>query len=161
MQKLTQEQKERVRQLKLSANANLSMAFLKREKFAKAQKYAGRALDLDPAHVKSLFRRGQASLALGDLDAAKEDFDSVAELDPGNKALPRERKKLQQRFKEHRKREQATYRNLFAQQDAADETGVQASEAEQAKDLDAGAMDQTTAEDEEQQGASEQKMGAA
>lgn len=40
-------------------------------------------LDIDPNHVKSLWRRGRARVAVGDWDAAAADLKAAAALDPG------------------------------------------------------------------------------
>jgi len=133
-QELSDQMKDRVWELKLSANANLAMAFLKREKYAKVLMFATRALDMDPNHVKSIFRRAQAQLRLGDLDGAKAGFDRVAELDPENKALPKERRRLREMLKRHNEKEKRKYQRIFggakseANGDAEGETNDEAND---------------------------------
>ena len=52
--------------------SNLAATLLKMDEPMDALEYAEKALRFDPKHVKSLFRRGQAHLALGNFAAVTE-----------------------------------------------------------------------------------------
>ncbi|XP_059833491.1 RNA polymerase II-associated protein 3 isoform X2 [Hypanus sabinus] len=79
--------------------ANRAMAFLKLEKkgsgldkavadwqrFAEAEADCSQAISLDNTYSKAFARRGTARLCLGKLKEAKEDFEMVLRLEPGNK----------------------------------------------------------------------------
>lgn len=110
---ITDDHRQRIRLLRLGANANLALVELKRERWMRAVQFARAALDVDPQHVKSHFRCGLALLELNDLDAAKECFDMVHALDPENAALPRAVQKLNRKVKEQRQREANLYRGAF------------------------------------------------
>ncbi|KAJ2803473.1 RNA polymerase II-associated protein 3 [Coemansia guatemalensis] len=66
------------------------MALLKLERFAEAIDSCSRALAIDPANVKALWRRGTASFSLGRLNNAKHDFEAGLNIEPGNKILAAE-----------------------------------------------------------------------
>ncbi|KAJ2077461.1 Serine/threonine-protein phosphatase 5 [Coemansia sp. RSA 988] len=73
---------------------NQAMAFLKLERFAEAIDSCSRALAIEPANVKALWRRGTANFGLGYLHDAKHDFDAGLEIEPGNRMLAAELKKI-------------------------------------------------------------------
>jgi FK506-binding protein 8 len=72
------------------------------------------ALELDPNHIKCLFRRGKCLLDLGDLDAARDDLARVQELDPSNRELLVELKRLRDAAAAHDREEAKKYRRMFS-----------------------------------------------
>jgi len=68
------------------AFSNRSMAYLKLGQFAAAEGDATRALELDGANAKALFRRGCAKEGLGDKEGAIQDFETLLLQDPKNSA---------------------------------------------------------------------------
>lgn len=64
--------------------SNRSQAYLKLKAHAKAYDDANRAILMDPAHVKSIGRRGTAAYYLGRIKEAKIDFIKALQLDPNN-----------------------------------------------------------------------------
>jgi peptidylprolyl isomerase len=87
-------QLEQLRALRCSLPANRCMAELKLGRFADAAKSASEALAADPAHSKSLFRRGVARAALGELGDAKADLVAAGKLAPADAAIRAELEKV-------------------------------------------------------------------
>ena len=73
------------------AYANRAMARLKLQRWGEAETDCTAALSLDAFHVKALQRRGTAFRAQNKLFEAACDFDTVARLEPGNRAALKER----------------------------------------------------------------------
>lgn len=74
----------------------------------------GQALDLDPNHVKCLFRRGKCLLELGKLDEARDDLTRVQELEPDNREVLVELKRLREAVAAHDREESKKYRKMFS-----------------------------------------------
>ncbi|XP_044279003.1 RNA polymerase II-associated protein 3 [Varanus komodoensis] len=74
--------------------ANRAMAYLKIQKYEEAEKDCTQAVLLDSSYSKAYARRGTARAALGKLKEAMQDFETVLELEPGNKQAMNEIMKL-------------------------------------------------------------------
>uniref|UniRef100_A0A3P9K856 RNA polymerase II-associated protein 3 n=1 Tax=Oryzias latipes TaxID=8090 RepID=A0A3P9K856_ORYLA len=74
--------------------ANRAMAFLKLER-CEAEEDCSRAISLDNTYSKAFARRGTARAALRKPLEAKQDFERLLELEPGNKQALNELQKLQ------------------------------------------------------------------
>jgi hypothetical protein len=85
------EQLKKAADIRLSLANNLAMCCLKTEEFGKAVSFANRALDVDPANAKAIYRRGQGHFGCRDYADAKVDLLRACKLDPKSKAM---RKKL-------------------------------------------------------------------
>ncbi len=70
-------------------------------------------LRLDANNIKALFRRGQASLALGEIENALKDFNRIHELEPENKAAINQITICKHKIKEHTEREKKMYAGMF------------------------------------------------
>ncbi|XP_074526041.1 protein unc-45 homolog B [Halichoeres trimaculatus] len=66
---------------------NRSACYLKKESYANAASDASKAIDVDAADVKALFRRCQALEKLGKLDMAFKDVQRCATIEPKNKTF--------------------------------------------------------------------------
>uniref|UniRef100_A0A6Q2X2V3 Protein unc-45 homolog B n=2 Tax=Esox lucius TaxID=8010 RepID=A0A6Q2X2V3_ESOLU len=66
---------------------NRSACFLKKESYANAASDATKAIDVDAADVKALFRRCQALEKLGKLDMAFKDVQRCSTIEPKNKTF--------------------------------------------------------------------------
>uniref|UniRef100_A0A3P9KMW7 Protein unc-45 homolog B n=1 Tax=Oryzias latipes TaxID=8090 RepID=A0A3P9KMW7_ORYLA len=66
---------------------NRSACFLKKESYANAASDASKAIDVDAADIKALYRRCQALEKLGKLDMAFKDVQRCATLEPKNKTF--------------------------------------------------------------------------
>ncbi|KFV03481.1 Protein unc-45 B, partial [Pterocles gutturalis] len=64
---------------------NRAACFLKKEEYAKAASDASRAIDINAADIKALYRRSQALERLGKLDQAFKDAQKCATIEPRNK----------------------------------------------------------------------------
>ncbi|XP_054435838.1 LOW QUALITY PROTEIN: peptidyl-prolyl cis-trans isomerase FKBP4-like, partial [Pteronotus mesoamericanus] len=94
--------------LRLASHLNLAMCHLKLQAFSAAIESCNKALELDSNKEKSLFRRGEAHLAVNDFDLARADFQKVLQLYPSNKATKAQLAVCHQRI-----REQLTRENRF------------------------------------------------
>nr|XP_060633534.1 RNA polymerase II-associated protein 3 [Anolis sagrei ordinatus] len=65
--------------------ANRAMAYLKIQKYIEAEEDCTKAVLLDSSYSKAYARRGTARTALGKLQEALQDFETVLNLEPGNK----------------------------------------------------------------------------
>ncbi|XP_023394270.1 peptidyl-prolyl cis-trans isomerase FKBP5 [Pteropus vampyrus] len=108
----------------LAAFLNLAMCYLKLREYTKAVECCDKALGLDSANEKGLYRRGEAQLLMNEFESAKGDFEKVLEVNPQNKAARLQISVCQKRAKEHNERDRRIYANMFkkfAEQDAKEE----------------------------------------
>jgi tetratricopeptide (TPR) repeat protein len=68
----------------------------------------------DSKNVKAIFRRATAFVALGDYEAALEDFKGAQELEPNNKATINQIAICKHKLKQYHEQEKARYKNMFA-----------------------------------------------
>ncbi|CAO3609230.1 unnamed protein product [Mucor hiemalis] len=73
---------------------NCAMAFLKTNSFLEAEKDCTRGIQLQPKNVKALWRRGIALRELGRINEARKDFEAGLAIEPNNKSILDELKKL-------------------------------------------------------------------
>ncbi|OWK13438.1 FKBP5, partial [Cervus elaphus hippelaphus] len=105
----------------LAAFLNLAMCYLKLREYTKAVECCDKALGLDSANEKGLYRRGEAQLLMNEFESAKGDFEKVLEVNPQNKAARLQISMCQKKAKEHNERDRRIYANMFkkfAEQDA-------------------------------------------
>ncbi|XP_051043074.1 peptidyl-prolyl cis-trans isomerase FKBP5 isoform X2 [Phodopus roborovskii] len=105
----------------LAAFLNLAMCYLKLREYTKAVECCDKALGLDSANEKGLYRRGEAQLLMNEFESAKGDFEKVLEVNPQNKAARLQICMCQKKAKEHNERDRRVYANMFtkfAEQDA-------------------------------------------
>ncbi|XP_044474281.1 peptidyl-prolyl cis-trans isomerase PASTICCINO1 [Mangifera indica] len=60
---------------------NVAACFLKMGECRKSIEACNKVLDANPAHVKALYRRGMAYMAVGDFEEAKSDFEMMIKVD--------------------------------------------------------------------------------
>lgn len=105
----------------LAAFLNLAMCYLKLREYNKAVECCDKALGLDSANEKGLYRRGEAQLLMNEFESARGDFERVLEVNPQNKAARLQISMCQKKAKEHNERDRRVYANMFkkfAEQDA-------------------------------------------
>ncbi|ELK33795.1 Peptidyl-prolyl cis-trans isomerase FKBP5 [Myotis davidii] len=105
----------------LAAFLNLAMCYLKLREYTKAVECCDKALGLDSANEKGLYRRGEAQLLMNEFESAKGDFEKVLAVNPQNKAARLQISMCQKKAKEHNERDRRIYANMFtkfAEQDA-------------------------------------------
>lgn len=71
-------------------------------------------MELESTNIKALYRRVQAYIELLDLDYAHADIKKALDLDPNNKEVKLEYKRLKQKQVEQNKKEAKLYGNMFA-----------------------------------------------
>ncbi|XP_043223981.1 FK506-binding protein-like [Amphibalanus amphitrite] len=94
---LSEAERAAVASARLACRANLSAVLLRRGRHEAARAAASRVLIEQPNHVRCLYRRGAANLALQDHEDAERDLRRVLELDPGNAAATRQMALLDKR----------------------------------------------------------------
>eukprot|EP00930_Biecheleria_cincta_P089362 TRINITY_DN78650_c0_g1_i1.p1 TRINITY_DN78650_c0_g1~~TRINITY_DN78650_c0_g1_i1.p1 ORF type:complete len:201 (+),score=62.99 TRINITY_DN78650_c0_g1_i1:153-755(+) len=110
---------EDVKKLKQSTHLNMAACYLKVGEHRKCIDACSKALAHSPIS-KAYFRRGQAHLELRNLDEAKEDFEEAQKLEPQDKAIEMELKKLKVAFSKHEAQERKRYANMFSKSSKAD-----------------------------------------
>jgi histone-lysine N-methyltransferase SETD3 len=101
------------RELRLSLWLNLGASNLKLEQFESAVKSCDAALELDPKHVKALYRRGCALMGLDAWAEAKANFRTALELDPNNKGVRRELREAMEQIKGQKQAEKTKFAGMF------------------------------------------------
>ena len=112
-QAISPEQWKQVSELKVASASNLAMCHLKLGNTEKARDNCTKALAIEPANVKALFRRGKCHAALNAIDEAKDDFEAVLAADPANREAPRELQALKSKFAARHKKEQKKFAGFF------------------------------------------------
>lgn len=107
------EQMAQIRELKIAHHSNLAICLLKMGSVEKARDNCNKALAIDAANIKCLFRRGKCHSQLGALDEAKADFEQVLAQQPDNRDALREMQTLRTRFASHKKKEQKRFAGFF------------------------------------------------
>lgn len=102
-----------IRELRVSTNLNCSVCYLKLGDTTRAVDFAQRAVDLDSENKKSVYRRGQALLAKGELDGAQRDLNIAAVAFPADKGVKEDIKKLAEKFKAITQKERAQFAGIF------------------------------------------------
>jgi histone-lysine N-methyltransferase SETD3 len=100
-------------ELRLSLWLNLAASNLKLEQFDSAVKSCDAALELEPKNVKALYRRGCALMGLDEWTEAKSNFRTALELDPNNKGIRTELRKLMEQMKLAKQAEKTKFAGMF------------------------------------------------
>lgn len=87
------------RQLKLQCCLNDALASLKLRQARDALASCNKALEIESANLKGLYRRAQAQYQLGDLDEADVDLKTLLEYDPNNTSAINERRRIKREYK--------------------------------------------------------------
>ena len=104
---------EEVKALQVALNLNLAACQLKLGQESHASSNCSRVLVRDPGNVKALYRRGLASMRLGDLDQAEEDLREAGRREPGNTAVQKKLRELTQLKQRHSTRLSHALRPMF------------------------------------------------
>ena len=78
---------------------NRAMAWLKLEMYKECIQDCSRALEIDGKSIKSFWRRGVAKASLKDFKGSIKDFEAALVLEPGNKSIREDYKKVFLKFK--------------------------------------------------------------
>lgn len=101
-----EKEEQQMKEVSLKLFLNLSLCDLKQTRSGRACKYARKALDLDRKNVKALFRLAQGLRQLGEFEDAKKQISKAHRLDPRNKDINAEMKKLDEEMLRYRERNQ-------------------------------------------------------
>ncbi|KAL5562177.1 hypothetical protein UlMin_031924 [Ulmus minor] len=129
----SEEEKKQAKALKVACNLNNAACKLKLKDYKQAEKLCTKVLEAQSNNVKALYRRAQAYIQLADLDLAEFDVKKALEIDPENRDVKLEYKKLKEKLKEFNKKEAKFYGNMFAKMsklDTHESNQVAAKEAE-------------------------------
>jgi tetratricopeptide (TPR) repeat protein len=91
---VNESQQAMIDDLILSTNSNLALCYHKVGQPDKVIAFASKALQAQPQHVKSLFRRGAAYRSIGALDLARIDLTAAVALCPADAAIRTELRRL-------------------------------------------------------------------
>ncbi|XP_047310595.1 peptidyl-prolyl cis-trans isomerase FKBP62-like [Impatiens glandulifera] len=108
------EEKKQAKAMKITCNLNDAACKLKMKAYKEAEKLCTKVLELDSRNVKALYRRAQAYMNQADLDLAESDLKKALEIDPDNRDVKLEYKKLKEKVKEYNKKDAKFYGNMFA-----------------------------------------------
>lgn len=100
--------------IRLPCILNIAACHQKLSEWAKADTACALALNIDGRSVKALFRRAQAAREFGDLGTARSCLQKILEIEPENKAVPREMALLHKAQKGQDKKAKGTYAKMFA-----------------------------------------------
>lgn len=110
---LSAEDEKKTKVLQLAAHLNLAMCFLKMQEPNQALENCDKALEMDAANEKALFRRGEALFSMKEFHRARDDFQRVTQLYPSNKAAKSQVMLCQKRIKEEHEKDKRIYANMF------------------------------------------------
>jgi len=110
---LSPEESKKVNEIKVSCNNNLAAVLIKDGKFERSVQCCNKVLEIEGNNVKALFRRGKAYLGKENLDKAEEDLKRALELDPTDKAIPKELSTLKTKSKKQEEKAKKFYSNMF------------------------------------------------
>jgi len=95
--------------LYISCLGNAAQCYINLSDYTSAIAKCSKVLEADAENVKGLYRRGLARLRLGLLTEAKKDLMAAYKIDPENKPVKAELKKLKAAMAESKKKEKATF----------------------------------------------------
>ncbi|CAE5972171.1 unnamed protein product [Arabidopsis arenosa] len=110
----SEEEKKQAKALKVACNLNDAACKLKLKDYKQAEKLCTKVLELESTNVKALYRRAQAYMEMADLDLAEFDVKKALEIDPNNREVKLEQRRLKEKMKEFNKKEAKFYGNMFA-----------------------------------------------
>jgi len=84
---LTSDEKEQIKQLKLSCYNNCAACYLKLNNTPEVIAQCNNAIDIDPDNVKALYRRASAYFNQRQLSQAKKDIMKAVKLGPNNSTI--------------------------------------------------------------------------
>ncbi|XP_068658160.1 70 kDa peptidyl-prolyl isomerase-like [Aristolochia californica] len=103
------EEKIQANELKTSCNLNNATCKLKLGEYVGALGLCTKVLEVDPQNLKALYRRSQTYLRTSDLEKAEADLKKALSLDPNNRDVRFEYKKLKEKQREYQKDQAKIY----------------------------------------------------
>lgn len=108
------DEKKQAKALKVSCNLNNAACKLKLKAYKEAEKLCTKVLEMESMNVKALYRRAQAYINLADLELAEFDIKKALEIDPDNREVKLEYKKLKEKMREINKKDAQLYGKMFS-----------------------------------------------
>nr|AFK42523.1 unknown [Lotus japonicus] len=99
--------------VKNPCHLNMAACFIKLNRYEEAIGHCSIVLGEDENNVKALFRRGKARAALGQTDAAREDYLKARKYAPEDKAIARELRLLAEHDKAVYQKQKEIYKGIF------------------------------------------------
>jgi len=123
--------KKKAEELKLSAQSNIALCYLKLNEPVECIRACEKALEIDPKNEKCLFRRGQSHLSMSNHDEAIKDFQEVLKLNPTNTAARQSIETCRKQIKDYQQKEKQLYANIFAKMaKSSEKTNVETTNGE-------------------------------
>ncbi|KAM7271400.1 hypothetical protein ACFE04_030614 [Oxalis oulophora] len=110
----TEDKKRLAKSLLLSCYLNNAACQLKLGNYPEASRLCTKVLEVDPMSVKSLFRRSQAYLETSELEKAEDDIKRALSIDPNNREVKLEYKKLKEKQREYAKYQAEVFSTMFS-----------------------------------------------
>ncbi|MFH4977637.1 hypothetical protein AB6A40_004346 [Gnathostoma spinigerum] len=107
------EKKEQREKLLVAGYLNSALVYLKQDDTVNAIKQCDKALELEPANVKALYRKAQALQEQNDVEESIDLYKKVAELEPSNKAALQQIQICKHKLVEIREKEKRRFRGMF------------------------------------------------
>lgn len=107
------DEKQDMLTIKGACLSNLAACYSKLGNFDNVCKFCTKALACGVADVKCYYRRGVAYVQMNDFELARKDFAKAQEMEPSNKAIVEQLRKLNIKEKEIDKQYAKAYKNMF------------------------------------------------
>eukprot|EP00899_Mesostigma_viride_P014709 jgi/Mesvir1/23239/Mv09241-RA.1 len=107
------EEKANAKKLKVTCYLNDAACKLKLAQWPEAARLCGKAINLEKANVKALYRRAQAYYHTNDLEIAEADLKLAIEKEPNNKDLREQLKKVKAKMADIHKQQAKVFGNMF------------------------------------------------
>eukprot|EP01122_Echinamoeba_exundans_P015301 TRINITY_DN719_c0_g1_i1.p1 TRINITY_DN719_c0_g1~~TRINITY_DN719_c0_g1_i1.p1 ORF type:complete len:525 (+),score=101.65 TRINITY_DN719_c0_g1_i1:2-1576(+) len=125
-EKLTEEQLQKLDQVKLHCSCNLAFVTLRNREFEKTLIHCKAALDIDPTNMKALYRRGLVYVYQDKWTEARSDFDSILAREPNNSDTLRAVAFLEAKIRHQQEREARMFKRVFQQIESEDKAEAKA-----------------------------------
>ncbi|CAF3467973.1 unnamed protein product [Rotaria socialis] len=109
----TDDDRVKSQQLKLAAQSNSALCYLKLGDYQQCKTSCDSGLALDAINEKCFFRRAQAQLALLKFDLALKDFQFVVKINPSNLAAQQQIEHCHQEIKKREMKQKELYKSFF------------------------------------------------
>ncbi|KAI3629775.1 hypothetical protein MIR68_011210 [Amoeboaphelidium protococcarum] len=104
---------EQDRSLLISIRSNLAATYIKLGEWSDAEVNCKLVLELDPNHVKSLYRLGIVAMKLGNFDESQHYLDKALQLVPGDKSIISAARNLKQKRIDFEATQKQMYQNVL------------------------------------------------
>ncbi|XP_077210967.1 70 kDa peptidyl-prolyl isomerase-like [Tasmannia lanceolata] len=113
----SEEEKIQANTLKISCYLNNASCKLKLGQYIETLRLCTKVLDLDPHNVKALYRRSQSYVRTSEFEKAEADIKKSLSIDPNNRDVKLEYKKLVEKKKEYDKNQARIFATMFSRMD--------------------------------------------